>query len=48
VSLFQNYTELGFKKIKTPESVFKLIKEFWDKNHENVKPEQWGIGNTYT
>lgn len=44
----QNYTASGFKKIKAPESIFKLIKEFWDKNKENDKPEQWGVGNTYT
>jgi hypothetical protein len=44
----QNYTALGYKKIKAPESVFKLIKEFWDKNKDKDKPEQWGVGNTYT
>jgi hypothetical protein len=44
----QNYTTLGYKKIKAPESVFKLIKEFWDKNKDNDKTEQWGVGNTYT
>jgi prolyl 4-hydroxylase len=44
----QNYTAAGFKKIKAPESIFKLIKEFWDKNKDSDKPEQWGVGNTYT
>ena len=28
--------------------MFKLIKEFWDKNRGNGKPENWGTGNTYT
>jgi prolyl 4-hydroxylase len=28
--------------------MFKLIKEFWDKNRDNGKPENWGTGNTYT
>lgn len=32
----QNYTELGFKKIRAPEEVFSLIKEFWDKNKDKV------------
>jgi prolyl 4-hydroxylase len=44
----QNYTTQGYKKIKAPESIFKLIKDFWDKNKDKDKPEQWGVGNTYT
>lgn len=43
-----NYTDVGYKKIKAPEAVFKLIKEFWDRNHDKQKKEQWGAGNTYT
>lgn len=43
-----NYTDIGFKKIRAPEKMFKLIKEFWDKNRDNGKPENWGTGNTYT
>jgi hypothetical protein len=43
-----NYTEVGYKKIKAPEKVFKLIKEFWDRNNDKQKPENWGAGNTYT
>lgn len=44
----QNYTEIGFKKIRAPEEIFGLIKEFWDKNKDKGKAEQWGVGNTYT
>lgn len=44
----QNYTDLGFKKIKAPESVFKVIKEFWEKNKDRQEPEKWFTGNTYT
>jgi hypothetical protein len=44
----QNYTALGYKKIKAPEKVWKMIKDFWDKNHQKAKPENWGVGNTYT
>jgi len=46
----QNYTEIGFKKIKTPPAVWKLISEFWEKNKdkENWTDENWGKGNTYT
>lgn len=44
----QNYTELGFKKIKCPESVWKLLKSFWDTNKENIEEEDWSVGNTFT
>jgi prolyl 4-hydroxylase len=44
----QNYTELGYKKIRAPEAVYKLIREFWDRNNKEQKMEQWGVGNTYT
>jgi prolyl 4-hydroxylase len=44
----QNYTEVGFKKIKAPPEVFSLIKEFWSRNKDKGKLEQWGTGNTYT
>lgn len=44
----QNYTEMGFKKIKCPESVYKLVKEFWDQNRNSGDVEQWFTGNTYT
>lgn len=36
-----NYTELGFTKIRAPENVFKLIKEFWDTNRGNETEEKW-------
>merc|ERR1719276_572487 len=47
-SSMQNYTELGFKKIKTPETVWKLLKNFWDHNKDKKKAENWHKGNTYT
>ena len=44
----KNYTAVGYKKIRAPEALFSLIKDFWDKNHHLAKDEQWGVGNTYT
>jgi prolyl 4-hydroxylase len=44
----QNYTEVGFKKIRAPPELFNLISDFWEKNKDKAKPEQWGVGNTYT
>lgn len=43
-----NYTEMGFKKIKAPEAVFKLIKDFWETNKGKATEENWSVGNTYT
>jgi hypothetical protein len=44
----RNYTELGYTKIKAPEHVFKLIKEFWEANKGKEKTERWPAGNIYT
>lgn len=44
----QNYTDIGFKKIKCPEAVWKLLKDFWEKNNEKKLAENWNKGNTYT
>jgi hypothetical protein len=35
-------------EIKAPEHVWKLIKEFWEKNKDKRTEENWGVGNTYT
>jgi len=43
----QNYTENGFKLIKTPEKVWQLISDFWEKNKHTQAKENWGKGNTY-
>ncbi|KAL7534776.1 hypothetical protein ACHAXR_006067, partial [Thalassiosira sp. AJA248-18] len=46
----QNYTELGFKKIRAPEEVWKRVKKFWEENKDrkNWQSENWPRGNTYT
>jgi prolyl 4-hydroxylase len=44
----QNYTEIGYAKIKTPASLFSIIEKFWEMNKDKGKPEVWGAGNTYT
>ena len=28
----QNYTDIGFKKIRMPDNLWKLLKNFWEKN----------------
>lgn len=43
-----NYTELGFKKMKVPDQVWKAISKFWEDNKHNPAPENWPRGNTYT
>ncbi len=46
----QNYTDLGFKKIKAPPDVWAEVKRFWENNKDrkNWSPENWPRGNTYT
>jgi len=44
----QNYTEVGYKKIKAPLELFGMLTDFWEKNKGSGKVEKWGIGNTYT
>jgi len=44
----ENYTDIGFKKIKAPEHVWKLVKDFWDVNKDYHSKENWPSGNTYT
>jgi hypothetical protein len=43
-----NYTEVGFKKIRVPDHVWSIIKEFWDTNKDKEELEKWPPGNTYT
>jgi len=43
-----NYTKLGYTKIRAPDHVFRLIKEFWDKNRGKETPENWHPANIYT
>ena len=44
----QNYTDTGFKKIRAPEPLRKLLTEYWETNKDKKKGEQWSTGNTYT
>lgn len=44
----KNYTELGFTKIRAPDHVMELIRNFWELNKDKGKPENWPAGNTYT
>lgn len=43
-----NYTDAGYKKIKAPEPLFRLIQSFWEQNKHSEKKEQWPAGNIYT
>ena len=43
-----NYTEVGFKKVKVPEGIWKDILKFWEQNKMQEKVEVWPRGSTYT
>ena len=45
--LIQNYTDVGFKKIKAPPRVAQLIENFWQQNKEKQVKEAWPEGNIY-
>jgi prolyl 4-hydroxylase len=42
-----NYTEIGFKKMRVPEELFKNILAFYTENKDKEKVESWPAGNTY-
>jgi prolyl 4-hydroxylase len=42
-----NYTTLGFKKLKAPDSLFTILSNFFMTNKDNAVPEAWPRGNTY-
>ncbi len=42
-----NYTELGFKKIRIPDELFKQLLQFYEENKSLAAPEQWPRANTY-
>mmetsp|Transcript_35256 Transcript_35256/g.51801 ORF Transcript_35256/g.51801 Transcript_35256/m.51801 type:complete len:460 (+) Transcript_35256:63-1442(+) len=45
----RNYTDLGFRKIRTPSKAFKMLQQFWEDNKHSAKTEEWpGRGYTYT
>ncbi|KAL7536960.1 hypothetical protein ACHAWF_005612 [Thalassiosira exigua] len=48
---WQNYTTLGFAKIRAPASMTALLAKFWTnkfRSLSNVPNETWDVGNTYT
>ena len=44
----QNYTSTGFKKIRAPEPLRKMLTDYWESNKDKKKGEVWSTGNTYT
>jgi len=42
-----NYTDMGFKKMRIPEDLWKDIQEFWNENKDKERVENWPRGNTY-
>ena len=42
----RNYTATGFAKIRAPDAVFRLVKEFWDHNKDSLINE-WSHSTPY-
>lgn len=34
----KNYTETGFKKVRAPEGLYRLLKDYFDEQRQNCKP----------
>ena len=43
-----NMTATGYRKIKAPPSLLKLLTEFWEANKDEKAIEEWGTGSIYT
>lgn len=43
-----NYTDIGYKKMKTPDHVYKMILDFWESNQGNKTNEDHFEGDTFT
>lgn len=43
----QNYTEVGYKKMKAPSATFQMISDFWQLNKSTQTPEDWSIGSIF-
>mmetsp|Transcript_27560 Transcript_27560/g.75889 ORF Transcript_27560/g.75889 Transcript_27560/m.75889 type:complete len:859 (+) Transcript_27560:206-2782(+) len=41
-----NYTSTGFAKIRAPQNLYSLIKDFWDKNRDNSE-EEWDEATSF-
>ncbi len=39
---------MGFRKLRAPDKVFKLIHEFWVANRDFAEVEDWAIGDMVT
>jgi len=44
----KNFTDTGFMKIRAPDNVVELIKNFWEKNKDHRSEEEWLPGNIHT
>jgi len=40
-----NYTNVGYKKIRAPDDMIKLLKDFWEKNRGREYTEEWFDGS---
>jgi prolyl 4-hydroxylase len=46
--IMQNYTDLGYKKLKAPKKVMDVLTVFWEANQNRQSMEVWTAGSTYT
>jgi prolyl 4-hydroxylase len=44
----KNFTEEGYRKVRAPPALQKILSEFWENNKNNGTIENWGRGAIYT
>jgi prolyl 4-hydroxylase len=42
-----NYTSGGFRKIRAPASLQKMLTDFWENNKDDMEEEEWSEGNIF-
>jgi hypothetical protein len=43
-----NFTSTGYRKVKAPAPLMKILTEFWETNRDRRQVEAWGEGSIYT
>lgn len=44
----KNYTSGGFRKVRAPPELQKLLSDFWENNRDKAIDEEWYVGNIFT
>lgn len=43
-----NLTSTGYRKVRAPDALMKLLTDFWETNKDSMVEEEWNRGSIYT